>query len=56
VWDAEQPYMFQFDIYSCKCFDLEVIKVHLDQFGLVAGDWMMIDRNEGLSLSSQGRF
>ena len=56
VWDAEHPYMFQFDIYSCKCFDLDTIKNHLDQFGLIAGDWMMIDRNEGLSLSSQGRF
>jgi S-adenosylmethionine/arginine decarboxylase-like enzyme len=56
IWDSEHPYMFQFDIYSCKCFDLDAIKEHLDQFGLIAGDWMMIDRNEGLSLSSQGRF
>lgn len=56
IWDAEHPYMFQFDIYSCKCFDLETVKNHLDRFGLLAGDWMMIDRNDGLSLSSQGRF
>jgi len=56
IWDAEHPYMFQFDIYSCKCFDLETVKDHLDQFGLLAGDWMMIDRNIGLSVSAQGRF
>ena len=54
IWDAEYPYMFQFDIYSCKCFELGIIKDHLDQFGLISGEWMMIDRNEGLSLSGQG--
>lgn len=56
VWDSIQPYLFQFDIYSCKCFDLEVVKDHLDRFGLLGGHWMMIDRNEGISVSSQGRF
>ena len=56
IWDSEHPYMFQFDIYSCKSFDLETVKSHLDQFGLLAGDWMMIDRNIGLSISAQGRF
>jgi hypothetical protein len=54
IWDAEYPYMFQFDIYSCKCFELGIVKDHLDQFGLISGEWMMIDRNEGLSLSGQG--
>lgn len=56
VWDNYQPYMFQFDIYSCKCFDLETVKDHLDQFGLLGGQWMMIDRNDDISVSSQGRF
>jgi S-adenosylmethionine/arginine decarboxylase-like enzyme len=55
IWDAEHPYMFQFDIYSCKCFELDEIKEHLDVFGLIGGQWMMIDRNDGLSLTSQGR-
>jgi len=54
IWDAKYPYMFQFDIYSCKCFELGIVKDHLDQFGLISGEWMMIDRNEGLSLSGQG--
>lgn len=56
IWDKVHPYLFQFDIYSCKCFDLETVKDHLDEFGLLGGQWMMIDRNEGLSLDSQGRF
>lgn len=56
VWDNEDPSMFQFDIYSCKCFDLEVVKDHLDQFSLVSGEWMMVDRNSGLEVSSQGSF
>jgi S-adenosylmethionine/arginine decarboxylase-like enzyme len=56
IWEKYEPSMFQFDIYSCKCFDLEAIKSHLDQFGLIGGDWMMIDRNEGLKVSDQGSF
>ena len=56
IWEMYEPSMFQFDIYSCKCFDLETVKTHLDQFGLIGGDWMMIDRNAGLSVSDQGSF
>jgi len=56
IWDSVHPHLFQFDIYSCKCFELDSIKDHLDKFGLLGGDWMMIDRNEGLGISSQGRF
>ena len=41
-------------IYSCKCFELDIIKDHLDQFGLISGEWMMIDRNDGLEISSRG--
>lgn len=56
IWDKVQPYLFQFDIYSCKCFELEKVKNHLDKFGLISGHWMMIDRNEGLSVSSEDSF
>lgn len=56
IWEDHKPSMFQFDIYSCKCFDLETVKEHLNQFVLLGGDWMMIDRNDGLKVSGLGSF
>lgn len=54
IWDAQYPYLFQFDIYSCKCFEFGTVKDHLDQFGFISGEWLMIDRNKGLEVSSRG--
>ena len=30
IWDAEEPAMFQFDIYSCKDYDPNVVLNHID--------------------------
>ena len=47
VWDAENPAMFQFDIYSCKDYDPSVVLNHIDKwFGLKEAYWSFIDRNE----------
>jgi S-adenosylmethionine/arginine decarboxylase-like enzyme len=54
IWDAQNPAMFQFDIYSCSCFSAEEVLNHLDEFGLVEYEWIYIDRNEGLKPISKG--
>ncbi len=54
IWDAQNPAMFQFDIYSCSCFSAEEVLSHLDEFGLVEYEWIYIDRNEGLKPVSKG--
>jgi len=47
VWDAEIPAMFQFDIYSCKEYDPNIVLNHIDKhFDLKEGYWSFIDRNK----------
>jgi S-adenosylmethionine/arginine decarboxylase-like enzyme len=47
VWDAEEPAMFQFDIYSCKDYDPNIVLNHIDKhFDLKEAYWSFIDRNE----------
>ncbi len=49
VWDKETPPMFQFDIYSCKDFEPEVVLNHIDKsFGLSEAHWSFIDRNKNV--------
>ncbi len=49
VWDKHNPPMFQFDIYSCKEFEPEVVLNHIDKsFGLSEAYWSFIDRNQNV--------
>lgn len=54
IWDSLELPMFQFDIYSCKVFTLEQVMSCFKDWGLVEAEWVMIDRNEGISITSQG--
>lgn len=54
IWDNLEVPMFQFDIYSCKVFTLEQVMSNFKDWGLVEVEWVMIDRNEGISITSQG--
>jgi S-adenosylmethionine/arginine decarboxylase-like enzyme len=47
VWDAQSPAMFQFDIYSCKDYEPNIVLNHIDtSFGLEEAYWSFIDRNK----------
>jgi S-adenosylmethionine/arginine decarboxylase-like enzyme len=53
VWDAQNPSMFQFDLYSCSCFTAEEVLKELDNwFGLESANWIMLDRNGDTFLSA----
>ncbi len=54
IWDEEKPSMVQFDIYSCKCFELEQVMKCFEPFGLVKAEWVMIDRNDKPTIVSEG--
>jgi S-adenosylmethionine/arginine decarboxylase-like enzyme len=54
VWDGQDPAMFQFDIYSCKCFSLEQVMECFKPWGLIKAEWIMIDRNNNPSIISEG--
>lgn len=54
VWDKQDPAMFQFDIYSCSCFEISEVIEHLNKFDLTDCEWMFIDRNDGLKIVDSG--
>ena len=46
IWDKENPSLIQFDLYSCKDFDPDIVLNHIDEmFDLEKGYWSFIDRN-----------
>ena len=54
IWDSLELPMIQFDIYSCKCFELEQVMECFKPFGLIKAEWIMIDRNNKPIITSQG--
>jgi S-adenosylmethionine/arginine decarboxylase-like enzyme len=54
IWDNLNPAMLQFDIYSCKKYDIQIVIDLLNEMELVSFDWMAIDRNDGLQVSDFG--
>jgi S-adenosylmethionine/arginine decarboxylase-like enzyme len=54
IWDSSTPGDFQFDIYSCKKFSPEDVLEHLNLFGLTEYGYIVVDRNERLSISDSG--
>lgn len=55
VWDAKNPSLVQFDIYSCKEYGIETVLDHFNEFGAISYEWIYIDRNNGLKPVAQGK-
>ena len=53
ILDSVTPGDFQFDIYSCKPFASETVLQHLDEFGLVEYNLLMIDRNNEMKITEE---
>ena len=56
IWDSIVLPMVQFDIYSYKPFELNVVMGQFVNWGIINFEWMMIDRNNGLSVVSEGKW
>lgn len=54
-WDSEFPAKFQFDLYSCKEFDIERVLNLCDAFDIIQGTYLVIDRDTELKILEQGR-
>jgi len=54
IWDNTEPPMVQFDIYSCKKFTLEQVMKCFEPWGFIKGEWVMIDRNNKPTITSEG--
>ncbi len=49
VWDAVNPAMFQFDLYSCSEFTPEEVLDHVNEhFSLERANWSFLDRNSDI--------
>jgi S-adenosylmethionine/arginine decarboxylase-like enzyme len=51
VWDEPNPAMIQMDVYSCSAFTSEAVLKKLEEFGIIAYELMMIDRNEDFKVT-----
>ena len=54
VWSEYDLPMAQFDLYSCKEFDLDTVMVNFKDWGIIEGEWVMIDRNDKITMTSKG--
>jgi S-adenosylmethionine/arginine decarboxylase-like enzyme len=55
IWDATDPMCFQFDIYSCKCYDIKTVIDHLnDEFDMIDFQWIEVDRNDDMKIADKG--
>ena len=54
VWDQEDPAMAQFDIYSCKPYQISDVLTCLKKWQLVRAEWVLIDRNEKIEIMEKG--
>lgn len=55
VWDASRPSLVQFDIYSCKEYDIRTVIAHLDLWKISSIEWILLDRNTGINVQAGGK-
>lgn len=54
-WNLEHPGKFQFDLYSCKDFDVSFVVDLCNSFGIIGGSYLVIDRDSILKILEQGQ-
>lgn len=54
VWDSVFPAKFQFDLYSCKDFEVQRVVDLIDAFDIIKGTYMLIDRDTDLIIVEEG--
>lgn len=53
-WDSEYPAKLQFDLYSCKDFDVERVLDLCNAFDIIKGTYIVIDRDTDLKILEHG--
>lgn len=54
VWEEEYPAKLEFDLYSCSEFDIEHIIGMMMTFGIVEGNFYVLDRDSRLIIIDSG--
>jgi len=45
-WDEISPALIEFDLFSCKNFDIETVLTKLNEFGIVSYSTLVVDRDD----------
>lgn len=45
-WDEISPALIEFDLFSCKNFDIETVLTKLNEFGIVSYSTLIVDRDD----------
>ena len=45
-WDEISPALIEFDLFSCKDFDVNIVLTKLNQFGIVSYSTLIVDRDD----------
>ena len=45
TWDEINPALIEFDLFSCKDFDVNIVLDKLDEFDMITHDILVVDRD-----------
>lgn len=45
-WDEISPALIEFDLFSCKNFDIDLVLTKLNEFGIVSYSTLIVDRDD----------
>lgn len=45
-WDEISPALIEFDLFSCKDFDVDIVLTKLNEFGIVSYSTLVVDRDD----------
>jgi S-adenosylmethionine/arginine decarboxylase-like enzyme len=45
-WDEVSPALIEFDLFSCKDFDVNIVLTKLNEFGIVSYSTLIVDRDD----------
>lgn len=54
VWEEEYPAKMEFDLYSCSEFDIEHVVGMMMTFGILSGNFYVLDRDSRLVIIDSG--
>lgn len=54
VWEEEYPAKVEFDLYSCSEFDIEHVVGMMMTFGIIEGNFYILDRDNRLKIIDSG--
>jgi len=54
VWEEDFPAKMEFDLYSCSDFEVEEIVTMMKTFGIVKGNFYVLDRDTRLKIIDSG--